>query len=110
MDEAVGKVLKQIDASGVAENTIVIFTSDNGGLSTSEGSPTSNLPLRGGKGSLYEGGVRIPMVWSFPGRLPAGVSEPRPVSSLDISATALDQLNIARPPQSFQYLNSACYC
>ncbi len=56
MDDAVGKVLKTLDEEGLAENTLVIFTSDNGGLSTSEGSPTSNLPYRAGKGWLYEGG------------------------------------------------------
>ena len=57
MDEAVGSVLNQLEKSGLADNTIVFFTSDNGGLSTSEGSPTSNLPLRGGKGWVYEGGI-----------------------------------------------------
>ncbi|MFT5152997.1 MAG: arylsulfatase A-like enzyme, partial [Planctomycetota bacterium] len=56
MDEAVGKVLDSLDRLGLAERTAVIFMSDNGGLSTSEGHPTSNLPLRAGKGWLYEGG------------------------------------------------------
>ncbi|MFO1521068.1 MAG: sulfatase-like hydrolase/transferase [Kiritimatiellia bacterium] len=50
MDQAVGRVLRKIDDLGLRENTLVIFTSDNGGLSTSEGWPTSNLPLRAGKG------------------------------------------------------------
>ena len=67
MDDAVGKVLPQIEDSGLSDNTIVIFTSDNGGLSTSEGSPTSNLPLRGGKGWLYEGGIREPWIIRYPG-------------------------------------------
>jgi len=58
MDQAIGKVLASLEENGVADNTLVIFTSDNGGLSTSEGSPTSNLPLRAGKGWLYEGGTR----------------------------------------------------
>jgi arylsulfatase A-like enzyme len=57
MDLAVGKVLAKLDELGLSENTLVIFTSDNGGLSTSEGWPTSNLPLRGGKGWMYEGGI-----------------------------------------------------
>ena len=56
MDTAVGQVLDTLDQLGITEETIVCFTADNGGLSTSEGSPTSNLPLRGGKGWLYEGG------------------------------------------------------
>ncbi len=56
MDQAVGTVLHKLDELGLADNTIVIFMSDNGGLATSEGHPTSNLPLRAGKGWLYEGG------------------------------------------------------
>ena len=72
MDQAVGKVLKAIDDAGVSSNTIVVFTSDNGGLSTSEGSPTSNLPLRGGKGWAYEGGVREPLIVYAPGVTKAG--------------------------------------
>ena len=67
MDQAVGKVLTQLEESGVADNTVVLLTSDNGGLSTSEGSPTSNLPLRGGKGWVYEGGIREPWIVRFPG-------------------------------------------
>ena len=76
MDEAVGKVLQQLEDSGVADNTIVVFTSDNGGLSTSEGLPTSNLPLRGGKGWVYEGGIRVPWIFRYPGvTTPGMVSE-----------------------------------
>ena len=60
MDSQVGRVLDALTRLGIADHTIVCFTSDNGGLSTSEGSPTSNLPLRGGKGWLYEGGIREP--------------------------------------------------
>ncbi len=60
MDRAVGDVLGYLDAEGLADETVVIVTSDNGGLSSSEGLPTSNLPLRGGKGWLYEGGIREP--------------------------------------------------
>ena len=55
---SVGKVLSKLDELGFAKNTIIMFTSDNGAVSTSEASPTSNLPLRGGKGFLYEGGIR----------------------------------------------------
>ena len=58
LDENVGRILDKLAELKLDENTIVIFTSDNGGLSTAEGSPTSNLPLRAGKGWAYEGGVR----------------------------------------------------
>ncbi|QDS91214.1 Arylsulfatase [Rosistilla ulvae] len=87
MDEAVGKVLAQIEASGVADNTIVIFTSDNGGLSTSEGSPTSNLPLRGGKGWVYEGGIREPWIVRYPGVTRPGSVSHEPVCSIDLFPT-----------------------
>lgn len=87
MDEAVGKVLHQLEESGVADNTIVIFTSDNGGLSSSEGSPTSNLPLRGGKGWVYEGGIREPWIIRYPGvTTPGSVSETQ-ISSIDLFPT-----------------------
>ena len=87
MDQAVGKVLKQLQDSGVADNTIVIFTSDNGGLSTSEGSPTSNLPLRGGKGWVYEGGIRLPWIVHYPGVTTPGSVSSTPVCSIDLFPT-----------------------
>ena len=87
MDEAVGKVLQQLEDSGVADNTVVIFTSDNGGLSTSEGSPTSNMPLRGGKGWVYEGGIREPWVIRYPGVTKAGSESEQPISSIDLYPT-----------------------
>lgn len=90
MDQAVGKVLAALDEQGVAENTLVIFTSDNGGLSTSEGSPTSNLPLRGGKGWLYEGGIREPLLVRWPAVLKPGTVVDTPVSSPDFFATLMD--------------------
>ena len=87
MDQAVGKVLDQLDDSGVAENTLVVFTSDNGGLSTSEGSPTSNLPLRGGKGWLYEGGIRVPWLIRYPGVTEPGSQCSEPICSIDLYPT-----------------------
>lgn len=82
MDRAVGKVMETLEQTGNLENTIVCFLSDNGGLSTSEGSPTSNLPLRGGKGWLYEGGIREPFLIYAP-----GVTRPGSVSSVPVIST-----------------------
>lgn len=89
MDLAVGQILTQLDALGLRENTIVVFTSDNGGLSTSEGSPTSNLPLRAGKGWMYEGGIREPLIVRWPGVTQAGSVLAAPVSSPDFFPTFL---------------------
>lgn len=90
LDLAVGKVLAHLDALGLRENTLVIFTSDNGGLSTSEGWPTSNLPLRGGKGWMYEGGIREPLIVRWPGITTPGSTIAAPVSSPDLMPTLLD--------------------
>lgn len=90
MDLAVGKVLAKLDELGRRENTIVIFTSDNGGLSTSEGWPTSNLPLRGGKGWMYEGGIREPLIVRWPAVVKAGSVIGTPVGSPDFFPTLLE--------------------
>ena len=87
MDEAVGKVLTALDKAGVAENTMVFFTSDNGGLSTSEGSPTSNLPLRGGKGWVYEAGIREPWIIRYPGVTMPGSVSSQMICSIDLLPT-----------------------
>lgn len=98
MDLAVGKVLAKLDELGLAENTLVIFTSDNGGLSTSEGWPTSNLPLRGGKGWLYEGGIREPLLVRWPGLIKPGTVVGTPVSSPDFFPTLLDVAGVKPQP------------
>ena len=95
MDEAVGSVLTQLDKSGVADNTIVIFTSDNGGLSTSEGTPTSNLPLRGGKGWVYEGGTRVPWIVRAPGVTKAGTVSKELICSIDLFPTLAASADIS---------------
>ncbi|MGJ8725817.1 MAG: sulfatase [Roseibacillus sp.] len=87
MDEAIGTVLQHLEATGLDENTVVIFTSDNGGLSTSEGLPTSNLPLRGGKGWVYEGGIRIPWIIRYPGVTQPNTTNAEPISSIDLYPT-----------------------
>lgn len=94
MDAAVGKVLAALDDLQLAENTIVCLTSDNGGLSTSEGSPTSNLPLRGGKGWIYEGGIREAFMIRAPGVTKAGVVCDVPVMTIDFYPTLLELCSI----------------
>lgn len=90
MDLAVGKVLAALEAAGLTEQTLVVFTSDNGGLSTSEGHPTSNEPLRAGKGWLYEGGIREPWILRAPGLTRPGSVCEHPVISTDFFPTLLE--------------------
>ncbi|MBL8820229.1 MAG: sulfatase [Planctomyces sp.] len=96
MDQAVGKVLSKLDELGLRGNTLVIFTSDNGGLSTSEGSPTSNAPHRAGKGWLYEGGIRTVLLMRWPGVIPSGHTEESPAISPDYFPTIMDAARIPR--------------
>ncbi len=90
MDTNVGRVLDKLETLGIANNTVVCFMSDNGGLSTSEGLPTSNLPLRGGKGWTYEGGIREPYLIRWPGNTKPGSVNETPVSSIDFYPTLLE--------------------
>ena len=99
MDTAVGIVLDRLDRLGLAGNTVVFFMSDNGGLSTSEGSPTSNVPLRAGKGWLYEGGVREPMIVRAPGVTRPGSACPEPVISTDFYPTMLELAGLPLRPR-----------
>jgi arylsulfatase A-like enzyme/glyoxylase-like metal-dependent hydrolase (beta-lactamase superfamily II) len=101
MDRAVGKVLDRLEALGLADRTVVLFTSDNGGLSTAEGSPTSNLPLRGGKGWLYEGGIREPLLVRAPGVTRPGSVCRAPVLATDLYPTILELLSL--PPRPGQH-------
>ena len=82
LDENIGRLLKAVEESGEADNTIVVFTSDNGGLATAEGSPTCNAPLSEGKGWMYEGGTREPLFVRWP-----GVVEPETVCSVPVTST-----------------------
>jgi arylsulfatase A-like enzyme len=97
MDEAVGRVLAKLDELGLTDRTIVVLTSDNGGLCTAEGSPTSNLPLRAGKGWNYEGGHRVPLVVRAPGRVAAGSTCDVPVISADLYPTLLAMAGLSVP-------------
>ncbi len=103
MDAAVGRVLDKLAATGLDDNTVVFLMSDNGGLSTSEGSPTSNLPLRGGKGWLYEGGIREAFLIKWPGVTRPGSTCGVPVISTDFYPTILDIAGL--PPRPGQHLD-----
>jgi len=98
MDLAVGKIINQLKTLGLYENTVIIFMSDNGGLSTSEGHPTSNLPLRAGKGWLYEGGIREPMIIRWPGMTQPGTQSSEPVMSTDFYPTMLQMAGLPLLP------------
>jgi arylsulfatase A-like enzyme len=94
LDENVGKVINRLKELGLYENTLIIFTSDNGGLSTSGSSPTSNFPLRGGKGWLFEGGIRVPFIVRRPNEQEKGSVKNYPVSGIDVFPTILNYLKI----------------
>ena len=89
LDENIGRLLDALEATGASQNTMILFTSDNGGLATSEGSPTCNAPLAEGKGWMYEGGTREPLFVSWPAGIEAGSQCPTPITSPDIYPTLL---------------------
>lgn len=97
LDEAVGRVLGKLREKGLERDTMVVFLSDNGGPTAELTS--SNQPLRGGKGQLYEGGVRVPFLVRYPAGLPAGTKEERVVSSLDLLPTFLQMAGAKADPQ-----------
>lgn len=116
VDECFGRILDELEKQGIADNTLVIFTSDNGGNTHSntieEGKksaneawrkwaglqpPTMNTPLRDGKGTLYEGGTRVPLMWSFAGKIAKGSTSEAVVGCIDIYPTVLDLLDIEKP-------------
>jgi arylsulfatase A-like enzyme len=90
VDENLGKLFDKLKELRIDKNTIVFFTSDNGGLSTSEGSPTCNYPLRAGKGWLYEGGIRVPLIIKAPGIIKKPSVSFVPVSTIDYFPTILE--------------------
>ncbi len=106
-DECVGRVLDKLDELGLQENTIVVFMSDNGGLTTAEGSPTSNRPLRCGKGWNYEGGIREPLIVRWPKSVKPDTVCDVPVISTDFYPTLLDLAGIPRQPR--QHLDGASF-
>jgi len=97
MDDSVGAVMEQLRKSGLEENTLVFFLSDNGGPTRELTS--SNLPLRGEKGQMYEGAIRVPFMVQWKGKLPSGKVYDKPVSSMDIFATASAIAGVKTPKQ-----------
>jgi arylsulfatase A-like enzyme len=104
MDDAVGRVMAALRAAKLEEDTLIFFLSDNGGptMPTTTVNGSSNRPLRGSKRQTYEGGIRVPFVIHWKGRVPAGKTFEQPVIQLDVLPTALAAAGISvRPPVKF---------
>jgi arylsulfatase A-like enzyme len=126
VDECFGRILDTLERLGLAENTIIVFNSDNGGNTHSNvpdsaktakaeknkggfladwrkwagnQPPTVNTPLRDGKGTLYEGGTRVPLMWSWPGHIKGGTVSDAVVGHVDLYPTLLDLIGLPRPAQ-----------
>jgi arylsulfatase A-like enzyme len=104
VDESVGRVLAALEDMRLSENTLVIFTSDNGGVGgyareglKRAGGITDNLPLRSGKGSLYEGGIRVPYIFRWKGRIPSATTTDTHINSVDLYPTLLALASL-KPP------------
>ncbi|MFM7209927.1 MAG: sulfatase, partial [Verrucomicrobiota bacterium] len=126
VDESVGRVMAKLQEVGVADDTVVVFMSDNGGVGGYDrpdglirepgkeakvkkpkagddedgGGITDNTPLRSGKGSLYEGGVRVPFIVRWPGKIAAGSTHDAPTAHVDLFPTLLELAGAARPRQT----------
>lgn len=99
MDDAVGRIRATLDSLGLSRRTVILFTSDNGGLVLGgTNAPTSNAPLRSGKGSPYEGGLRVPLIACWPGVIPAGATNDLPVVTPDLYPTLLDLAGVPDAP------------
>lgn len=102
LDDGVGRIIETLKQNGLLENTLVIFTSDNGGVGLDElgPTPTSMLPLRKWKGHIYEGGTRVPAIFSWPGKLAAGVTNENYFSTIDYLPTFCELLGIREIPEN----------
>ncbi len=105
VDESVGRIVAKLDQLGLSSNTLVIFSSDNGGVGgygregIKAGDITDNAPLRSGKGSLYEGGTRVPYIFRWPGTIAPGGTCAEPIASVDIHPTFV-ALAGGKPPET----------
>lgn len=99
LDQSVGRVVEAVEKAGIADNTLILFLSDNGGLEHEQGGRvvTSNQPLRGEKGTLYEGGIRIPAIAYWPGKVPADSRCDTPLITLDIFPTFVELAGATLP-------------
>lgn len=103
VDESVGRITAKLDQLGIAENTLVIFSSDNGGVGgyQREGiqakDTTDNAPLKGGKGTLNEGGIRVPYVFRWKGTIPAGSVSSQAIASIDLYPSTLELAKASKP-------------
>lgn len=102
MDDAVGIVLNALKEYGIAENTMVVFTSDNGGVASGDSFSTTNLPLRGGKGYQWEGGIREPYFIKVPWLQTGGSTSDYPVTGTDFYPTILDLVEIDLLPEQHE--------
>jgi len=100
VDQSVARIRAELEMLGLAEETIIVFTSDNGGLTTlrNKRAPTAVRPLRAGKGWLYEGGIRVPLMISWPGKIEARTSADL-TTSIDLYPTLLDLLGLDQMPE-----------
>ena len=99
LDKSIGIVLQKLKELGLEKDTIICFTSDNGGVSSGDAYATSNLPLRGGKGRQWEGGIREPFYIKAPGVIKDGSTSSTPVSGIDWYPTLLELCNITLPQE-----------
>jgi arylsulfatase A-like enzyme len=96
VDESTGKLLAALEEHGIDDRTVILFTSDNGGLDN-KNNPTDNAPLRSGKGYAYEGGIRVPFLVRWPGKIPSGKVSDAPVTSVDLFPTFLEMAGVGLP-------------
>ncbi len=112
MDESLARILQTLNDLGLAENTIIVFTSDNGGLSNRGATgrqplATSNLPLRAGKGHCYEGGIRVPLIVKWPGVTKPGMVSDAAVTGTDHYPSLLEMAGLPLKPE--QHLDGVSY-
>ena len=101
LDQSVGRIADTVDRLGLGSNTLIVFVSDNGGLQREQGGTitTSNAPLRAEKGTIYEGGIRVPAIARWTGTIPAGRESATVASTIDFYATFLDAAKVAPPKE-----------